>query len=429
MDSKSHINSWNYSLITGIDPAANAWSHVSTHTHTPHTHARTHIHIYIYMQLIIDHWIAFERVCRYLYCDDVSLEADTVLPTLYAAKKYMLPHLAKACVECLETNIDASNACLLLSQTRIYEESDLEQHCLSVIDLQTEEAIESDSFAEIDIQTLEQILTRDTLCAKETLMFAAATWWAEAECTRQGRDINPEQCREVLGLALYLLRLPTMTPNEFANGVVQSGLLSKQEIIDVFLFFNANDKPKVPFLTVCRKGPEIKTCNRFQVTGGKMWEFTVGRINSIKFSVDKAISVIGFGLYGSGKLAACPVHIALQHNDGTVLCKERHSMSDDGSSNTTQVMFSRPVRIKANTYYTASFVEGFFGLGHYGISGMAHVRCDNINFTFMNDPDGNQITKISQGQIPEILFYHWPDPWLLTYCNPIPPGSPFTNMV
>ncbi|PSN31285.1 BTB/POZ domain-containing protein 3 [Blattella germanica] len=72
----------------------------------------------------------------YLYCDEIQLEADTVLATLYVAKKYIVPHLARACVNYLETSLTAKNACLLLSQSRLFEEPELMQRCWEVIDAQ-----------------------------------------------------------------------------------------------------------------------------------------------------------------------------------------------------------------------------------------------------------------------------------------------------
>ena len=61
---------------------------------------------------------AFLAMLKYLYCDDIQLEPDTVLATLYSAKKYIVPHLARECVRFLETSLTARNACLLLSQAR-----------------------------------------------------------------------------------------------------------------------------------------------------------------------------------------------------------------------------------------------------------------------------------------------------------------------
>ena len=61
---------------------------------------------------------AFLAMLRYLYCDEISLEPDNVLATLYTAKKYIVPHLARECVRYLETSLKATNACLLLSQVQ-----------------------------------------------------------------------------------------------------------------------------------------------------------------------------------------------------------------------------------------------------------------------------------------------------------------------
>lgn len=108
-------------------------------------------------------------IFRYLYCDDICLEADNVLACLYAAKKYLVPHLAKACVSYLETSLTAKNACVLLSQSRLFEEPDLMQRCWEVIDAQAELALRSDGFVEIDYQTLISILSRETLNAKEVI--------------------------------------------------------------------------------------------------------------------------------------------------------------------------------------------------------------------------------------------------------------------
>lgn len=59
-----------------------------------------------------------------------------MLATLYAAKKYIVPHLARSCVNYLETSLTARNACLLLSQSRLFEEPELMQRCWEVIDAQ-----------------------------------------------------------------------------------------------------------------------------------------------------------------------------------------------------------------------------------------------------------------------------------------------------
>lgn len=146
---------------------------------------------------------SFLALLRYLYCDDINLEADTVLATLYAAKKYLVPHLARACVSYLETSLTAKNACVLLSQSRLFEEPDLMQRCWEVIDAQAELALSSDGFVDIDYNTLESILQRETLNTKEIVLFQAAVNWATAECARRDLEPTAENKRLVLDYTLH----------------------------------------------------------------------------------------------------------------------------------------------------------------------------------------------------------------------------------
>eukprot|EP00069_Balaena_mysticetus_P006547 bmy_05069T0 len=109
---------------------------------------------------------AFLAMLKYIYCDEMDLAAVTVLATLYAAKKYIVPHLARACVNLLETSLSAKNACVLLSQSCLFEEPGLTQRCWEVIDVQAELALKSEGFCDIDLQTLENILRRETECQR-----------------------------------------------------------------------------------------------------------------------------------------------------------------------------------------------------------------------------------------------------------------------
>jgi len=141
---------------------------------------------------------AFLGLLKYLYCDDIYLEPDTVLATLYAAKKYIVPHLARECVKYLETSLTARNACLLLSQSRLFEEPELMQRCWDVIDAQAEIALKSEGFTDIDFHTLQTILTRETLNCGEITVFHAAREWARAECVRREEEPSPENMRSAL---------------------------------------------------------------------------------------------------------------------------------------------------------------------------------------------------------------------------------------
>ncbi|KAJ9587144.1 hypothetical protein L9F63_019332, partial [Diploptera punctata] len=349
---------------------------------------------------------AFLTLLKYLYCDEIHLEADTVLATLYVAKKYIVPHLARACVNYLETSLTAKNACLLLSQSRLFEEPELMQRCWEVIDAQAEMALRSEGFVDIDIHTLESVLARETLNCKEMHLFEAALNWAAAECGRRDIEATPQNKRNVLGSALYLVRIPTMSLEEFANGAAQLGILTPQETINIFLHFTAHNKPQLSYPIKSRTGLKPQVCHRFQSCAyrSNQWRYR-GRCDSIQFSVDKRIFVVGFGLYGSsGGAADYNVKIELKRL-GRIMAENNTKFFSDGSSNTFHVYFEHPIQIEPESFYTASAILDGSELSYFGQEGMSEVTVGCVTFQFQCSSESTNGTGVQGGQIPELIFY------------------------
>uniref|UniRef100_A0A3Q2YUE2 BTB (POZ) domain containing 6b n=1 Tax=Hippocampus comes TaxID=109280 RepID=A0A3Q2YUE2_HIPCM len=332
---------------------------------------------------------AFLILLKYMYSDEIELEADTVLATLYAAKKYIVPALARACVNFLETSLEAKNACVLLSQSRLFEEPELTQRCWEVIDAQAELALRSEGFCEIDAQTLEIILRRETLNAKEAVVFEAVAGWAA-----------------VLGRALFLVRVPAMSLEEFADGAAQSDLLTLEETRNMFLWYTAANKPRLDFPTGARAGLAPQRCHRFQSSAyrSNQWRYR-GRCDSIQFAADRRIFVAGLGLYGSsGGKAEYGVRIELKRQ-GAALAQRLTSFVSDGSSGTFPVWFEHPVQIEPDAFYTVSVVLDGNELSYFGQEGMTEVQCGRVTFQFQCSSDSTNGTGVQGGQIPELVFY------------------------
>lgn len=195
---------------------------------------------------------AFLALLKFLYSDEVQIGPETVMTTLYTAKKYVVPALEKACVDFLKRNLSSDNALMLLTQARLFDEPQLAALCLETIDKNTTEALAAEGFCDIDLNTLCVVLERDTLGIRECKLFSAVCRWAEAECIRQNLPTNSEHRRRTLRQALQLIRFPLMTVEEFAVGAAQSGILSDREVVELFLHFTVNPKPTVNFLDTPR---------------------------------------------------------------------------------------------------------------------------------------------------------------------------------
>ena len=195
---------------------------------------------------------AFLSLLRFLYSDEVQIGPETVMTTLYTAKKYAVPALERACVDFLKRNLSSDNAFMLLTQARLFDEPQLAALCLETIDKNTTEALGAEGFTDIDLQTLCAVLERDTLGIRECKLFSAVCRWSEAECQRQNLELTRDNQREVLGPALQQIRFPLMTVEEFAGGAAQSGILEDREVVELFLYFTVNPKPACTFLDVPR---------------------------------------------------------------------------------------------------------------------------------------------------------------------------------
>lgn len=354
---------------------------------------------------------AFISLLRFLYSDEVKICSDSVMTTLYAAKKYAVPALEKQCVEFLKRNLSSDNAFMLLTQARLFDEPQLAALCLETIDKNTHEALQADGFTDIDLETLCCVLERDTLGIREFKLFAAVCRWAEAECTRKNLPPSPENQRSVLGRALRQIRFPLMSVEEFAQGAAQSGLLEDKEVVKLFLYFTVNPKPQIAFLDVprcCLTGKEQVVSRFCQIES--RWGYS-GTSDRIRFMVNRRIFVVGFGLYGSihGPKEYYVTIQIIQSDTGKVMGHNDTSFQCDGSNSTFRVMFKEPVEILPNTSYTAcATLKG--PDSYYGAKGLRKVTHESVSsgkvtFQFTYAAGNNNGTSVEDGQIPEIIFY------------------------
>lgn len=356
---------------------------------------------------------AFISLLKFLYTDEVQIGPETVMTTLYTAKKYVVPKLEQQCVDFLKHNLSPDNAFMLLTQARLFDETALAQTCLETIDKTTVDASSADGFLEIDQDTLCAVLERDSLKIREVVLFNSVVRWAEAECQRRGLAASPENQRLVIGRALYLIRFPLMNIEEFASEVAQSGILTDREVVSMFLYYTVNPKPTVEFPDTPRSkisGQEI-VMHRFSKTESR-WGYS-GTSDRIRFTVDRRIFLVGFGLYGSiHGPSTYDVTIQVMHSpSGKILATNATQFTCDGSSRTFRVLFKTPVEIQPKITYTAcATLKG--SDSHYGTEGDRRVEVvtdpkggKKVTFEFQYAAGCNNGTSVEDGQIPDFIFY------------------------
>lgn len=272
----------------------------------------------------------FKQMLLFLYTDELkSLDSDSVMSTLYVAKKYAVSKLERECVEFLKSNLRGDNAIMLLEQAILFDESSLAEMCLNLIDKNTSEAFSSECFLDADSSTLKLIMQRDTLGIREFKLFCYLIKWAQNKCRKMNIPINRENTKEALGPELIKgIRFTLMSREEFAVAMNDhnSRILEDEEIIELFINItlsnnNSSDGVvsqggatnelssflkshcinlrKLPYNDKSRcylRGKE-QVINRF-VNVESRWGYS-GQSDRVRFSASRKIYVVGFGLYGS----------------------------------------------------------------------------------------------------------------------------------
>ena len=278
--------------------------------------------------------------------------------------------------------MNAKNVCVLLNLFyRMFNGEKIEQNfidqCFEIIDSQTEKAFESSSFVDIDEETLKLILERETLNTRELSVFKACEKWSKHECERKNLEANPLNKRSSLNKLIYLIRIPTMSLDEFANNVPQSNLLTGAETTDLFLHYTvkntiknqANKHSIGEFNFKKRKGLDLYVCRRFQISKYHQLRFSDSKYESIQFAVDRKLFLVGFSIFGSYSICSVyKVKIELKKNDH-ILAQKNSQLVTDGQTRTFRLMFDHPIEIHSNQLYNASITLDGNSFSFYGQEG------------------------------------------------------------
>ena len=351
---------------------------------------------------------------RFLYSDEVNLSGSNVMQVWYLANKYMVPSLAKKCIEYLRDNLKASNVFSILPCTQKFEDKDLEDRCWEVIEKQTEEAVTSDEFVTVERSLVESVVKREVLNMKEVELFKAVDRWATKECKRQGITPDGETKRRILGEdVVKAIRFPLMSDKEFASAVFDSYILTLQEIGAMMKHYSGVLTSPLPFQKSVRrktfrgKGDHFR-CHRFAkcLPDSGAWSYK-GRADCITFTVNRPIKLHGVQHFGSkGNKYTVSTEVKDTTQDSLLAKRSGAYTSEKDETNNFyafDVLFDRPVCLEANKQYTlVSLIKG--PVSWYGNDGQTSVESGGVRFTFSPSNDSGNGTSVTHGQFPAFIF-------------------------
>ena len=400
-----------------------------------------------------------------MYYDEVQLTTRNVPEVLFLAQKYLIPSLAKICTEFVGNNLTVENTLPVLDHCFLLGVSKgLEKQCWSIIDRHASEVAEHNQFLDIDHGTLTALLSRDTLVAKEMVLFRAAVKWAGHECQRLSIPLTVENKRKVLGDAFYSIRFPLMSMKEFTDEVAQSSFLSHEEVANIYIGFNSSFEPcNVKFPTEPRAKPvhdlfeepalrcsrfesnalrpkllaealaeqstdsSFESCNvkfpteprvkpanhqlqepalrcsRFESSAlrPKLSTEALAQQSTVKFKVNRSIRITGVALFTTFTNTSQLFQIELRDKSGSLLMSHSADLTNRGSeSEIHDIFFTKGVKLERDVIYSISVVSGDLPV-RYGKGPIKEVTCGGVKFEFLDTVSDHEKVK---DQIPELLF-------------------------
>ncbi|KAK3103553.1 hypothetical protein FSP39_020117 [Pinctada imbricata] len=348
---------------------------------------------------------SFIEFLRYLYTDKFKQNSNTVMGVLYCAKKYCVDNLSKVCSEFLKKNITIENVGIILGAAHRFDDKDIIEACISVVQACTAQFLKSPDFLEMSKECLGTVLDLDKADCSEEEIYKGVMRWAGEECRRQEMEVTPANCRAVLGDLIYKIRFATMDPIFFIKHISDSCFLSDHEKLDIYKFFHLKeDFPLTKFISSKRTHKPFKL-NRFK---DKRGYWTAGDFtDKISFEVSHDTILRGVQVYGcSERQTTVKYSICIKDSSGTIIYTGSESISTDSSTVTYDVLLTKAIVLKGREIYTVEMNQqpSPHGVMYFGKNGETSVSYDgNKTITFFS-VKGSQHTNVREGQIPGLIL-------------------------
>ena len=271
--------------------------------------------------------------------------------------------------------------------------------------------------ATIERSLLELLVERDTLDITEVELFKGVVEWATKETEKRGIVADGQKMRKIIGERIIkAIRFPVMEEKEFASVVLDSKILTYDEVTDIIKLFNSVTSSPVGFPASQRSGPfgGLMRCPRFTCNSVKFgWKNEQEQL--LFFLVDRDILFHGVNLFGS-KNNTYSVTLTLSVDNGCIwsifastagtFCSLPNS---SGEFYAFDVPFDEPIPIsKGVLYRLTAQVTG--PQSWYGAKGPKTSKCSGVSFT-MKDIYKNYSTYLvkertcpERGQFNEFIF-------------------------
>ncbi|GMR59334.1 hypothetical protein PMAYCL1PPCAC_29529, partial [Pristionchus mayeri] len=169
---------------------------------------------------------AFTDLLKYIYTGRLCLHGmkdERVLDILMLANRCDFQGLQDDIALYLRKTLNTLNVCTVLHASQLYSLPHLTEECFLFADRNASDILLSPAFLSLSASAIEELIVRDSFCAREIEIFRAICKWKEA---------RPEEGMDVLSSLVSRIRLPLVSLHQLLNVVRPSGLIASDVILD-----------------------------------------------------------------------------------------------------------------------------------------------------------------------------------------------------
>eukprot|EP01083_Nonionella_stella_P311789 1112922_1 len=194
----------------------------------------------------------FECILNFAHGNDPQITTDNVLHVIQASDKYQIKTLLQWGEQYLRSCLSESNFCILFNQAFALNQPRAIELCMKFIEsdsFNAEGLMQTDAWKQMSVKAMRAFLKSDWLRVKEETLWSFVEQWAEYQTQAEiisidedtkynDNDDEPRTKRQVLRTICDLIRFPLMDGKYFATQVVSQNVLTKDELITIFLYFH-----------------------------------------------------------------------------------------------------------------------------------------------------------------------------------------------
>lgn len=179
-----------------------------------------------------------ETLIKYIYTGKASLNEKNVNQILLASDYYKLSSLKDSCFDYMVKSLDKDSCFETLRKAKNkefnFDATSLMEKCIQFMQKRAEEIVETNSFLDLDEETIIAFCKDDKLCIDELHLFKSIQKWGEHQIKKHKKSIS---LKEQLKNILPHIRYPLMSVEELSEIVKPTGLIPHELYIQTMEYF------------------------------------------------------------------------------------------------------------------------------------------------------------------------------------------------